>query len=348
MTRNGLRLTIVSYESSKLPHGMGLSYKSEGSIELRIDRFAEFVRSEEERYSAPTYIRGLSWEIKAYCEEMDKSNNSDGQSPSKGLSVYLWCQRDSTNRTWECHANYSLRVMAQKEGVKDISQEDLEETFYGMDYWGIDTETCDFLLDPKNGYIKDDTVILQAHVKPITVKTLSGTLAIESYKQLFSSSTQYSWDFVIVIQDEEVHVQKGLLAIHSEYFKDQFAKYEENNRAVLQDVDYEEFIELLSVIYPTFYPITAIEALLLYRPINFPDCKALVDRVNEMDKSLGGTGSGSKGGTGQDRKVDPDQPPRVELARYHKVDPAQDREVDLAQDGIRGVETGQDRKSEPL
>ncbi|KAI1698251.1 BTB/POZ domain-containing protein [Ditylenchus destructor] len=237
------------------------SYKSEGSIELRIDRFAEFVRSEEVRYSAPMCIRGLSWDIEAYSKETYQLNNQDGQSPSKFLSFYLWCQRDSTNRPWECHAEYSLRVIAQKDTVKDIVKENIKRTFNGKDGkigWGRGNfVTCDFLLDPENGYIKDDTVILQAHVKPLRVEPLSGTHAIASYGKLFSSSTQYSWDFVIVIQNKEVHVQKSLLAMDSEYFKDQFTKYEENTSAILQDVDYEEFIELLSVIYPTSCPISA-------------------------------------------------------------------------------------------
>ncbi|KAI1693196.1 BTB/POZ domain-containing protein [Ditylenchus destructor] len=168
------------------------SYKTEGSIELRIDRFADFVREEEVRYSAPTYIRGLSWEIQANCEETDESDNQDGQPPSKVLSFFLWCQRDSTNRPWECHANFSLRVIAQTEGVNDIVRENLEDTFYGKDNWGFTNfATCD------------------------------------------------------------------LLAMDSEYFKEQFSKCEDNNRAVLQDVGYGEFIELLSVIYPISCPITA-------------------------------------------------------------------------------------------
>ncbi|KAI1704813.1 BTB/POZ domain-containing protein [Ditylenchus destructor] len=237
-------------------------YKSEGPIELRIDRFAEFVRGEEERCSAPVYIRGLSWQILAHFKEAAQSNNQDGQPSSKGFSFDLCCPDNFTNRDWECHAKYSLRIMAQKEGVKDISEKDLKDTFNGTESfnaWGLrNFVTCDFLLNSENGYIKDDTVILQAHVKPLTLKAVSGNrYAIENCEQLFSSSTQYSWDFVLIIEDEEVHVQKIYLAMHSEYFKEQFSKYGDKNKAVLQDVGYGEFIELLSVIYPTLYPIKA-------------------------------------------------------------------------------------------
>ncbi|KAI1696065.1 BTB/POZ domain-containing protein [Ditylenchus destructor] len=50
---------------------------------------------------------------------------------------------------------------------------------------------------------------------------------------------------------------RPLLAIHSKYFKDQFTKFGHSNSAILQEVDYDEFIEVLCVIYPAPFLITA-------------------------------------------------------------------------------------------
>ncbi|KAI1690629.1 BTB/POZ domain-containing protein [Ditylenchus destructor] len=221
---------------------------------MRIDRFAEFVRDGKDRYSAPVYIRGLPWQINARTMEVDQSNNQDEQSPSKNLEAYLYCCKYSTNQTWECRATFTLRVVAQKDGVMDIHRNSTRN-FTGKACGWKNFAACDFLLDPENGFIKDDTVIVQAHVKPLNVKMISGIHSTAN-GQLFSSSAKYPSDFVLIIQDKEVHVQKSFLAMHSDYFKDQFAKHERVKRAILQDIHYDDFIELLTVIYPTAHPIT--------------------------------------------------------------------------------------------
>ncbi|KAI1690647.1 BTB/POZ domain-containing protein [Ditylenchus destructor] len=92
-------------------------------------------------------------------------------------------------------------------------------------------------------------------VVTLMVSKLQNMSAIEN-GPLFSSSTKYPWDFVLIIQGNEVHVQKSILSLHSEYFKDQFGKHKREKRAILEDVDYDEFIELLSIIYRTGCSIT--------------------------------------------------------------------------------------------
>ncbi|KAI1700743.1 Ubiquitin carboxyl-terminal hydrolase family protein [Ditylenchus destructor] len=105
-------------------------YKSEGTIELRIDHFAEFVRTGVQRVSAPMYIRRLPWRIMAYSKETDQSNNHDGQSPSKFLAFFLFCPIDyPPDRRWECEATFALCVMSQKDGVMEIVSKDAKKTF---------------------------------------------------------------------------------------------------------------------------------------------------------------------------------------------------------------------------
>ncbi|KAI1698699.1 BTB/POZ domain-containing protein [Ditylenchus destructor] len=183
------------------------------------------------------------------------------RSPFKSLDVAVYCDRGCASETWKYETKYTLHVVAQKEGVKDIIRQNTKASFNGAFLASSNCEyseptTCNMLLDPENGFIKDDTIILQAHVQATSVKLMFEGHTTEN-GLLFSSSTKYPWDFVLTIHGKEIHVQKSYLAVHSEYFKEQFVKHERVKRAIMQDVDYGAFIELLTVIYPTAYPITA-------------------------------------------------------------------------------------------
>ncbi|KAI1714037.1 BTB/POZ domain-containing protein [Ditylenchus destructor] len=72
------------------------------------------------------------------------------------------------------------------------------------------------------------------------------------------TANRYPSDCVIECKDKkEVHVNKNLLSLYSEYWKDAFAKLKKGKALSLTNVDYDEFLELLSVIYPSGHPITA-------------------------------------------------------------------------------------------
>ncbi|KAI1692391.1 MATH domain protein [Ditylenchus destructor] len=145
-------------------------YTYSSSLELRIDRFAEFVSDGEWRQSEPMYIRGLPFEMRAFIsKEASMTTNHNGQSPSKTLFVVLSFNQGST---WKCQAITTLRVVAQKEGVNDIIREDTKAFLSGTkDHF---VPFSHMLLDPENGFIKDDTIILQAHVQASSVKIMTG------------------------------------------------------------------------------------------------------------------------------------------------------------------------------
>ncbi|KAI1702269.1 BTB/POZ domain-containing protein [Ditylenchus destructor] len=97
--------------------------------------------------------------------------------------------------------------------------------------------------------------------------------------QLFSPSSPYPSDCVITLKDnKEVHAQKGflfkvdtnlgdthrtrgiaarILSLHSEYFKNIFAN-DITSTISLDTVDYDDFVNLLAIIYPTLHSITVI------------------------------------------------------------------------------------------
>lgn len=74
----------------------------------------------------------------------------------------------------------------------------------------------------------------------------------------FTLPNQFS-DGVIVIDDTQFHINKTYLAINSAYFNIMFfGEFLESkmNSVTLKNVDKEEFIEFLHVIYPSRFPVT--------------------------------------------------------------------------------------------
>ncbi|KAI1715771.1 BTB/POZ domain-containing protein [Ditylenchus destructor] len=249
-------------------------YKPEGSVELHIDRFTEFARSELQQknlhedlwqWSASTYIRGVQWKLCATLTEKERTVKLH----KRFLGLYLYCNIDSTSPSWNCRAKYTFCVVAQREDV-DCYEFSNQYNFcsraneYGWNrFISIDT-----LLDPENGFIKNNTVILRADVKAETpreiqriqdarVKIYLDAFGPVDKTQFSSSSKQPQSNFVLIVQGREVHVQTTYLSMHSQYLKKKFAKNKSVNKAILQNVEHDEFIELLGVIYPDRHPITA-------------------------------------------------------------------------------------------
>ncbi|KAI1700017.1 MATH domain-containing protein [Ditylenchus destructor] len=131
----------------------------EGIVELKIDRFSEFVRDKnltsQDRFSVPTYIYGLPWKIKAY-----------PYSSPENLTFFLQCNEEDDDPNWSCQASVKLQIVSQKAGVDDhVRQFDHKYTYNDKTRGYSAFIRCDKLLDPENGFIKDDVVILRAHVK---------------------------------------------------------------------------------------------------------------------------------------------------------------------------------------
>ncbi|KAI1704693.1 BTB/POZ domain-containing protein [Ditylenchus destructor] len=243
------------------------STKSSASLELHIDSFKEFTEGTFEshgRKSEPKYIHGLPWKIYAMPREWN--------SHEKSLGFYLECNIMDSDPTWRCKAAATLRIVSQKDGVDHKERQydhilSSEENDWGWSQFS----TLEFLLDLENGFVKDDTIVLQVdftaeepyrirNCKEHHVVTYEETFDSVDKTEFFSSHpVPYPWDFVLEVEGEEVHVEKRILSMHSEYFKDQFREHFKvhcRNRASLKNIGYSEFIELLCVIYPTIHSIT--------------------------------------------------------------------------------------------
>ncbi|KAI1696954.1 MATH domain-containing protein [Ditylenchus destructor] len=139
----------------------------EGTLELRIDRFTEFIRSGIFSSSQEMDINGLPWKIGILTPTYTYPT----------LNITLQCN-EGHNKHWECTANVTFHIVSQKEGVQDIVRR-LDHCFYKRgDPAYLEIKHPDVLFDPDNGFIKDDTVILRAHVKVGTLQTANFTSSI--------------------------------------------------------------------------------------------------------------------------------------------------------------------------
>ncbi|VDK46939.1 unnamed protein product [Cylicostephanus goldi] len=147
-------------------------YKPEGTIYLDIDGFSQFCEGSSEtqqRLSKPVFVRGLPWKILAIPSKAlpsrDAARVGTGARPNKALGFFLQCNGDSEAVAWNCVASASLKVLCQVDGFEDHSRR-ITHTFYPKENdWGYSQFlTCDHLMNPENGFIKDDTIRLVVHV----------------------------------------------------------------------------------------------------------------------------------------------------------------------------------------
>ncbi|KAI1701137.1 BTB/POZ domain-containing protein [Ditylenchus destructor] len=212
----------------------------EGTLELRIDRFSEFVANNPEKqlFSAPTYIHGYFWRI-----VVKPSSEPDSR------LIFLECTGGDDIPNWSCKVSATLHFVSQKEGADDhivktdhiFSKENDSVQLSGM--------CCSTVLDPNERFIKDNTVIFRVHVKaevPQSVRIAKIT-----------SSISDPTDVDLIVGTNRIPIHKTYLEFYSEYFKTMFQSEVVEYEFVIE-VEYEEMIELLAVIYPSAAPINAL------------------------------------------------------------------------------------------
>uniref|UniRef100_A0A914H0Q1 BTB domain-containing protein n=1 Tax=Globodera rostochiensis TaxID=31243 RepID=A0A914H0Q1_GLORO len=132
-------------------------YKANGKIMLKIEKVSKFARQDENsrQLSEAVYIRGRPLKILAQPSRKGKG---------KYLGFFLQC---STESNWSCACSATLRIVSQKAGKKDFTQE-ISHIFHSKaSDWGFE-QFMPFqqLMGSKNGWYdaKNDTVILEADV----------------------------------------------------------------------------------------------------------------------------------------------------------------------------------------
>ncbi|KAI1702024.1 BTB/POZ domain-containing protein [Ditylenchus destructor] len=258
---------------------------SQRDLATEIKAVYKAAEEDHKRFSAPVYIRGLPWKIMAFPETID----GKGQT----LNFLIHCEGDSMDPTWQCLANVSFYILSQKENdFKPFTNgSNLNERFYcDQKQFGL-TEASDILLNPVNGYIKDDTIILR-------VKVMAAFFVRDRPQQILrelSLSTSYLPDCVLIVENLRIPIHKTYLSFYSECFKTMFeGKFIETSEKeiVLEEVAYEEMLELLLVIYPSAAQITEfnVKAVLkladrFIMPTVLERCKNMLKKSDGFNKA---------------------------------------------------------------
>ncbi len=193
-------------------------------------------------------IANLPWRLGA-------NNTQSGE-----LDVFVECNCDSN--LWSCEAEVEFRLLSQNETAPDISKTVAHEFggvkggnragLYSFVKWATDIQ------DRGNDYLKNNAVEVEAI---ITVKKTSA-LRVDGridFTVPYSLRSGCSSDMVLLIGDVKLHINRAYLSHYSPFFSALFFAefYESDLKEVpIEDVNPEEFQEMLHVIYPSHKDVT--------------------------------------------------------------------------------------------
>uniref|UniRef100_A0AC34RPW0 BTB domain-containing protein n=1 Tax=Panagrolaimus sp. JU765 TaxID=591449 RepID=A0AC34RPW0_9BILA len=202
-------------------------------------------------------IANLPWRLAAKTENSKRTNNT------KFFSIYIDCNPESDSTLWNCEAVVEFRLLAQnKESGQDFTRHFTNTFSFNSNNWGFPS-FIEFneIIDPEKGFIKNDKVVIEAH---ILVRNVAGVSRVPSFDFLTHSNAMS--DGILIIEGTKLFISKQYLALYSPYlalyspvfeamFYSNFAE-RDKKEINIEDVLLEEFLELLHVIYPSHKPVS--------------------------------------------------------------------------------------------
>ncbi|GMT29688.1 hypothetical protein PFISCL1PPCAC_20985, partial [Pristionchus fissidentatus] len=133
-------------------------------IRWEIDEVSKL--TEEWRESPIKFVSGLPWRLSVKKECSEKT----GYVPY--LAVFLRCNDESDCELWRMEHESKMVLVHRKDPQKSLMGTILKPFSKNDTDWGND-KAIEFaeLLDPSKGFIKDDRIIIEAHIE---VKSVSG------------------------------------------------------------------------------------------------------------------------------------------------------------------------------
>lgn len=131
--------------------------RSEATFQFVVENFSKM---DESVLGPQCVVRNLPWKIMA----MPRKNNQSVER-QKSLGFFLQCNGDTESTAWSCHASAELRMLKwDPEG--EPCKRNIQHLFYHKENdWGFSHFMAwQDVVDPANGYIKEDKIILEAHI----------------------------------------------------------------------------------------------------------------------------------------------------------------------------------------
>ncbi|GMR54685.1 hypothetical protein PMAYCL1PPCAC_24880, partial [Pristionchus mayeri] len=136
------------------------------------------------------------------------------------------------------------------------------------------------IIDEQKGFVKDDKVTIEIRFWIYNMIGIRTTSPID-----FSDPNEPFHNVALVIGEEKVYVSKEILAVHSPVFKAMFfGDFAEKNKKEfeLKDVEREEFIDVLHLIYNSGKKITDANAGYLLKLADRFQILTIVDKIEHF------------------------------------------------------------------
>ncbi|GMT29973.1 hypothetical protein PFISCL1PPCAC_21270, partial [Pristionchus fissidentatus] len=205
------------------------------------------------RDSPISFNYNLPWKLSARCEPTRRnlyssSSSSESEDDAKYLGLYLNCNWESESEAWSCDFSLNL-ILINIKPEKNVCNEVINQFVINDTDRGSNMISWDELIDPKKGFVKDDKITVEAHVRILNINGVRPVNVID-----YSTSPAGLNNVVLVVEGKKLHVSKDYLAVLSPVLSAMFfGEFDEKNKKEieLKDVKYEEFIDLLNMTYPT-------------------------------------------------------------------------------------------------
>uniref|UniRef100_A0A0N4ZPQ6 BTB domain-containing protein n=1 Tax=Parastrongyloides trichosuri TaxID=131310 RepID=A0A0N4ZPQ6_PARTI len=236
-----------------------LDRDKEGTIKFHIKNINELSTCV---YSQVVKIGNMPWQLIANTECSTTTGNK------KHLSVYSYCSQGVDNSPesdenvgvneeylWSCNATTEYRIKNWNSSLNDVAVKTEWVCNFGISDYGVPGFVeWDKLIDEKNGFVKDGGIKIEVLIK---VDNIIGVKQREVHD--FLQSENLTSDVKLNIEGVIIYVNKDYLSLYSPVFKKMFySSFVESSMEVitLKDVDIDEFIQFLEVIYPCHNEIT--------------------------------------------------------------------------------------------
>ena len=128
-------------------------------------KLTNFSQVKEYVLSPAIMVRNLPWKMMIKPTQ-GGGNPQTGTWPNKSMGYFLQCNEESKDSSWSCQAQVKLKVLSVVPGNTAFSRKISHLFYWKENCFGYShyMKWAD-VVDPKKGFIKDDTVTLQVHVK---------------------------------------------------------------------------------------------------------------------------------------------------------------------------------------
>ncbi|CAD5206839.1 unnamed protein product [Bursaphelenchus okinawaensis] len=196
-----------------------------------------------QKASSPFFcFGGFPWRLSA------KTECSERTSHIEHFSVYVDCNPESQSTLWSCDAVVEVRLISKSLGTANYTKRFTNKFALNSNNWGFPAFLeWDTVKDPKNGFISDGMIELEALIE------IKGSSGVKQRVHVDFTSANNLSNTILVVEGQELHVNRDYLSLYSpvfdSLFNHNFAERSQE-RIELHDLKYNEFKELLQVLYP--------------------------------------------------------------------------------------------------